>query len=338
MIGRRPSTALAVEPPSARTASRSRLRNVVGLAVSALCLGAVVWWATRQDAPSFPTSPAEIALLGIALAVYALVTVMRGWRWHAIMREAEIPHRTSDAFALTVVCYMGNTVLPARGGEVLRLLLMAERSRARRREILGSILAERLLDGATLLVLFASLSLSGVAGSTIGRGLATIGLAIGGFLALAAGVVIWLRRQGRFARLAEVVRPVVRASRLLLGRLGVLLGFATFAIWALESIVLWLVAESLDVQVGFLEAAFLVALTSFAVALPAAPGYVGTLDAALIFGLAAFDVGGGEALSVALLWRFVLFVPVTIAGLILVIGRYGGFSRLRRTREAPSVC
>jgi glycosyltransferase 2 family protein len=101
------------------------------------------------------------------------------------------------------------------------------------------------------------------------------------------------------------------------------------SVWALEALVLWLVTNALGLEIGYLAAAFLVALTSVVAAVPAAPGYLGTFDAALVLGLAALGVAGGDALAVALLWRFVLFVPVTVAGLLLVLLRYGGLPRLR---------
>jgi hypothetical protein len=67
---------------------------------------------------------------------------------------------------------------------------------------------------------------------------------------------------------------------------------------------------------------------------PAAPGFLGTYDAAVIFALKAFGVTGGQAIGVDLMVRFVVFVPITAVGLILVITRYGGLKVLRRRREA----
>ena len=76
------------------------------------------------------------------------------------MRHAQIEHQFKDAVAITTIGYMGNTVLPARGGEVLRILLLGDRSNAKRREVLGSIVPERILDAAALVVLFLMLSLA----------------------------------------------------------------------------------------------------------------------------------------------------------------------------------
>jgi len=287
---------------------------------------AVVWWAKDQERPQLPSASADWLALAAAIATYAVATVIRGWRWHAILRHAEIRHRPADAGALVVVGYMGNTVLPARGGEVLRIVLMGQRSDAKRREILGSILSERLLDAVTLLVLFAVMTFAGVAPARLGSGLAVAGIAGAVVLAIAAWIVLRIRRSGRLDRLASLIKPFIRASRPLAGPIGFGLLAVTATVWSLEAVVFWLVAQAVNIDVTFLHGAFLVVLTSFVMSIPAAPGYVGTFDAALLFGLSSYGVHGGQAIAFMLLWRFVLFVPITLVGLIVMFVRYGGFS------------
>lgn len=301
------------------------VRRAAGTVVSIVALVAVVWWAKDQERPEFPARATDWFQLVAAVAVYVLITAVRGWRWHAILRYAHIGHRPADAAALVVVGYMGNTVLPARGGELLRTLLLAARSDAKRREVLGSIVSERLLDAATLVVLFVGLTFAGVAPPALGTGLAIACVVGAAALVVAAWSVFRIRRSGRLGRVAAVIRPFIRATRPLMGRRGVALLAVTTVLWLLEVVVFWLVAQSVNVEVTFVEGAFVVALTSFVMSIPAAPGYVGTFDAALLFGLSGYGVQGGQALAFALLWRFVLFVPITVVGLILMFARYGGF-------------
>ena len=308
----------------------SRSRGIVAALISVVSLGAVVAWALGQDTPHFPTDASALLLLALAVALYAVATTVRSWRWHAVLRKAAVPHQGRDAYALVPVGYMGNTVLPARGGEVLRILLLARRSGARRREVLGTIVSERVLDAVSLALLFIALTFAGIANTPLGESPAVIaciviaagGLALGGYLAL--------RRRGRFDRFAAAVRPVARASKPLLGLTGLLLLGATVLVWLIEGTIFWLVAHSLSLDVNPVEGCFILVLTSFFSLIPAAPGYVGTFDAAVVFGLRAVGVVGGQAVAFALLVRFILFVPITIVGLVLLVARYGGLSQLRR--------
>jgi uncharacterized membrane protein YbhN (UPF0104 family) len=57
---------------------------------------------------------------------------------------------------------------------------------------------------------------------------------------------------------------------------------------------------------------------------------VGTFDAAVIFGFKAIGYTGSAAVSYLLLLRFLLFVPITLVGLVVLVARYGGWSRLRQ--------
>ena len=52
----------------------------------------VVYWALQQE-PPFPDTPGEWAALAAAVALYALATLVRGERWHSLLR-AEGAHRT----------------------------------------------------------------------------------------------------------------------------------------------------------------------------------------------------------------------------------------------------
>ena len=93
-------------------------RRFLGPVVSVVSLAAVVWWALHQQAPRWPTGTGSLMLIVLAVLVYAAVSMVRGVRWHMILRRAGIPASMADTQALIVVGYMGNTVLPARGGEL----------------------------------------------------------------------------------------------------------------------------------------------------------------------------------------------------------------------------
>ena len=313
----------------------SRLRAVVGAVISLGAVAACVLWALGQEAPRWPASAGDWLLLVLAVPLYGLATLARGWRWHEILRFARIRHERADAYGLVTVGYMGNNVLPARGGEVLRVFLLGERSDARRREVLGTILTERALDAAALVALFAVLTAFNVAGSPAGRAPAYIaaGVVVAGLAAMA--VYLRLRIAGRMAGFADRVRPVVKASRVILTWGGAALGAATAAVWLSEAIIFWLVSESLDLGIAVPDAALVVVLASFFALIPAAPGYVGTFDAAVLFALRALDVPGNQAIGAALLFRLVIFVPVTVVGLVLMVARYGGLRAALRRSARP---
>jgi uncharacterized membrane protein YbhN (UPF0104 family) len=303
---------------------------LIQVLVSLIALAAVIWWATKQEAPEFPSGGEGIAWLVSAVVLYAVATLLRGERWHHILRLTGVDAGRSDCYALTTVGYMGNNVLPARAGEILRVVLLSGRCGASKRTLLGSVVAERLLDVIALASIFVVV-VYGVLSSTVlptDRPLLFGGLILLGLL-LACAALYVLRRHHVFDRARTWLRPLADAPRALVCRQGVVLLAATFVLWACEAAVYLAVAHAVDLGISGMGALYLVALTNFFAALPAAPGSIGTFDAAVIFGSKAIGASGSAALSYLLTLRFVLYVPITAVGFIVLVTRYGGWSRLR---------
>ena len=298
--------------------------------ISLIALGAVIWWAAHQEAPSFPagrvTSPGSFAALGL----YAIATLVRGERWHHILALTDVKAGRSDCYALTTVGYMGNNVLPARAGEALRVVLLSTRSGASKRVLLGSVVAERLLDVIALGAIFVVVVYGVLSSTVLPTDRPVLVAGIGVLLLLLGAVVVWmLRRHHVFERARDWLRPLADAPRALLCREGVVLLAGTFVLWAFEAGVYLAVAKSVDLGISATGALYLVALTNFVAALPAAPGSIGTFDAAVAWGAGRLGASGSASLSYLILLRFVLYVPITVVGFVVLVTRYGGWSRLR---------
>jgi glycosyltransferase 2 family protein len=297
--------------------------------ISLVALLAVVWWASHQEAPELPHTLGHVMLLVAAAALYAGATLVRGERWHRILRLTGVDVRRADSYGLVTVGYMGNNVLPARAGEMLRVVLLDRRTDSSKRALLGTVVAERLLDAIALATIFVVV-VYGILRETVPSErpflIAAVGLTL---LALFVVALQVLRRHGAFEKAREWLRPLAGAPRALLSREGALLLAVSFAIWALEASVYLAIAHSVQLDISGMGALYLVALTNLFAMLPAAPGYVGTFDAAVIFGVKAIGGSGSAAVSYLILLRFVLFVPITVVGLLVLVTRYGGWSRLR---------
>lgn len=317
---------------------RSRLHALAAL-VSLLSLGAVAWWAADQPAPRLPDAPADWAQLAAGLAAYAVATALRAERWRALLeREGARPHR-ADCYGLTLVGYMGNNVLPARAGDALRVVVMAPLAGTGMRTVLGTLVAERVLDVLTLFGVFFVLAFglaNGAGDVPQGTWIALAALAAGG-AALLGGLAVARRRpHGRIGRLSAFAAPILAATTRLRGRWGATMLALTIAVWIAEAGTWLAVGAAVDLGIGPLDALYLVALASLFVFVPAGPGYAGTLDAAVVVGVRALGRSGSQAVGYLLLLRFVLLVPITIAGLVALIARYGGLRALGRSAAAAS--
>jgi hypothetical protein len=290
-----------------------------------------VWWALRQPAPDFPDEPGQWLAFAAAVAMYGLVTCVRAERWHALLREDGAAPRRADSYALTVIGYTGNNVLPARAGDAVRVVLMAPRARTGRRTVIGTLLAERLLDVGWILVIFLVVGYGVLgqvgAGDLEVVGAVTLALAVAGV----AAVVLLRRRPG----VQRLVGPMLSSTLGLRGRHGAALVACTGLIWLMETVVWMSVGHAAGLDMDVIEALYLVALASVFSMIPSGPAYAGTQDTAAVVGIKAIGGTGSLAVSYLIILRFVLQVPITLVGFVLLAARYGGVSKLRRARLDP---
>jgi glycosyltransferase 2 family protein len=311
----------------------SRRVALIQLAVSLLALGAVIWWATQQDPPSIPDSPADAGWILVAVGLYAAATAARAERWRRILGDSEVRVSRAEAYSLTTVGYMGNNVLPARAGEVLRVVLLSRDTGDSKRKVAGTIVAERLLDAVVLALVFVVVVYGVLTSSALPteRPLLVGGAGVA-LLLVAAAAAYLVRRHPVLVRVRDFLRPVAQAPRALLRPEGLRLLGVTALIWALEAAVYLACGHAVGLGLSAMESLYLVALTNFFAALPAAPGSIGTFDAAVVFGMNAIGAGA-MAVSYMLLLRLVLYGPITLVGLVVLLTRYGGWSRVAGPRK-----
>jgi glycosyltransferase 2 family protein len=280
--------------------------------------------------------------LCVALALYAVATALRGERWLRLLRgNPTHPARLSrpDAYAITTVGYMGNNALPARAGDVLKSVLSSREAGTATADGFGTLVAERVLDAAALVLVFAVL----VTTLSLPLGLKGWMLAVvGAALVVAGGAAAFLGRDsGAGRRIRELAARLLAPTRRLWSVAGAGLLALSIALWLVEGSVYAVLGAVAGLHLSLLDGLYIMALANLVALVPAAPGYVGTFDAAVILGVRL--VAGGThaaALAYAVVVRFVLFVPITLVGLALLVARYGGLRRLsvalRRPAAAPA--
>jgi uncharacterized membrane protein YbhN (UPF0104 family) len=309
---------------------------VLGVAISLAALAGVVVWALHQDAPTLPDSPSRLAALAAAVVVYLGGCAARGERWLALLRHNGAHPGRADVHSLVAVGYLGNNVLPARAGDALRVFFLTPRANTDARTVIGTIVAERVLDVAVLVGLFVVLAygvLGGIEVPSAGRFLVAA-LLVAGLIALLAAAALVLHRRGHLRRIVDFLAPMGAATLRMRGRHGAALLAWSLLVWALEWAAWLLTAQAVGLDLAVLDVGYLMGLATIFVLVPSGPGYVGTFDAALIFGLHALGHSGAATLSYLLLLRFVIAVPITLVGLVALASRFGGIARMRAAVRA----
>ncbi|HWH09450.1 MAG TPA: lysylphosphatidylglycerol synthase transmembrane domain-containing protein, partial [Candidatus Thermoplasmatota archaeon] len=122
-------------------------RTKAGLAFAAglVFLGALVAYVGPATVARALAS-ANLPLLAFAAGVYALFFLLRGIRWRTLLSRSAPDVRVSSTTSITAVGWLANSILPLKGGDVLRAALVARRESLALGPSAATVALERVLD------------------------------------------------------------------------------------------------------------------------------------------------------------------------------------------------
>ncbi len=305
---------------------------LVGTLFSAACL----WYALRGvDLLAMARGIGRVDVLWILGSVLAglLSLVIRAIRWRLLLTSI-IPAATASLVSATFIGMMANNLLPARLGEVVRAWVLARRVQASVPTVLASIVVERLLDVVALLVVLGVClaAVSGLDGGAAGLMKRTGLTALLGVVVGISGLVVvvrfresLLRAWERWAtRLDLTWAPRALDLRGFVEGLSVLRGVVqvasviglSFLVWAAAIASFQILAEGFNLGLTPVQTALVFVIVLFGMAIPSAPGYVGTFHGFCVAGLAM--VAGTEptlAAAYSTLLHGSQWLAVTVIGL-----------------------
>ena len=269
---------------------------------------------------------ARMDFLVLACLTLTVSYFLRGLRWR-ILLSAGKPVSALTAFWATLVGYLGNNLLPARAGELMRSVMISRHTGLSSSYVLATAITERILDVVALVMisLAALMSLKGMPPWLLTA--SKVGTVLG--LVCVAGLFVMPRLDGLISRVIGWL-PFPERVRSKLGELlnQFLLGMRAFqhreravaftvlaaAIWLIDALVAVCVARALNLRMAFPEALVLLAALGLASAAPSTPGYVGVYQFVAVTILAPFGFSRNQSLIYILTFQAVCYVVVLLLG------------------------
>jgi len=276
---------------------------LLGILISAGCL----WYAFRGvDLAAMAGGISRVGLPWVLASVFAsqLSLVVRAVRWRFLLAQ-EMRINIWSLMSATFIGFMANSLLPARIGEVVRALVLARRKLAPMPTALASVVVERLFDViAALALLGIGLAMGPAINWRAASVLERTGLTM--LIIVAIGVVallIVMRYRSRVLHSAErwmvgcdrpwAARSLDLAHRFLEGLCALRNGWHVVGVFAL-SILVWLPAvaafqvlsDGFELGLTPAQSTLVFVIVLFGVAIPSAPGFVGTFHGFCVAGLA----------------------------------------------------
>lgn len=329
-------------------------RSIIG----ALCSVLLLWWTLRDidlAAVAGILRASDTALFALATVSGTAIVGIRARKWRPILEPVAGRVPFGPLWRSAAIGVMVNNVVPLRAGEVARAFALSrEAPTVPMTTALGTLVVDRLFDVLVVVLMLGAAMLGPdfpahvtVAGRTMGD-LARLGVGVAG-TALAACYVVALRPAwitGAAGALAARVSPrqrdvVVGAVELAVSSLAVLRDGRRFAAillwtilhWGTHALSFWLAFRAVGIEVPASAALFLQGIIAIGVAVPSSPGFFGVFEAAATVGLAVYGVPKDLAVSWALAYHLLTFVPITVIGAVY-FARLG--MNLRDVTRSPS--
>lgn len=329
---------------------------VVGLCVSAACL----WWAAR-DLISNPLARqqfieafrvADYRLLPVLLGMLLTFYWLKAFRWKLLLSPLGRFGVWEDCFGPMLAGFAVNNVLPARAGEIVRVMVFSRQTRMPVASVLTTVALERILDMLSILF-FLSVGLFCVPGmpdwmrhsAKVIGGLSSIGV-LGAvafliwtswFVRVINSTLVKLQVPERLRqKTQQMLETAARGLESIKSpsRLAVILAVSLLK-WSLNGIMMYLSLRSFGVQVPVSAAFVLLGVVALGVAVPASPGFFGVIQVCFTDTLRVFPVSQPAVLAASIYYHMFQYIPVTILGLIW-LNRAGIHLREAASVTAPS--
>jgi uncharacterized protein (TIRG00374 family) len=336
---------------------RLNWKSALGIALSA---GLLVW-TLRGESPSEMwrvISQSNGVLLLLAAAVATTIFPLRAIRWRIILEPSAPGLSIGPLWRSVAIGMMVNNVYPARLGEIARAYaLTRETDRVRFTSAVASLAVDRVFDSLALMLLLVSAMLSPafpadtmIAGQPIQRGAALFAAGAVALFAILYAIVFFPDRlvsmyasvMGRVSprlvtRGGEIIRAFSEGLAVLRSpRRFIEVFFWALVHWLVNGLAFWIAFKAVGIDAPFSAANFLQGIIAISVALPSSPGFFGVFEAAAKIGLEVYGVPGGQAVSWAIGFHILSFIPITVIG-IYYFARLGlHFSDFRKPADQPA--
>jgi hypothetical protein len=307
-----------------------------------LVTGVAIFWTLRGvdfAEVGESLSHARVLPLLLILPIHPLGLYLRAVRWRYLVATLDSrPVAMGALFRATAIGFMAINVLPFRVGELVRPWVLSRETGVRGPAALGTLILERAIDFATLLLIGAGVLYFQAAtlpewvriGAVIMVGLSLVPLGLAIAMRLNKERTLWLVRAPlrplppRFGEpLTDLATQVCLGLAGLQGRgaIGMVM-FYSGLIWAVllaASFGLGLLAfdVGLSTDQAVLASYTTLVFTALAVAAPSAPGFFGVYHFACREALTLFGVSSAVAVAYGTVLHMAYWIPVTLLGGIL---------------------
>ena len=254
----------------------------------------------------------ETKIFYVFLASFLLIFSiwLRAIRWqYILLKEKKIQYKT--LFEVEMIGYFGNNVLPLRLGELYRSIVLSKITNIPRSTVIGSVVSERFFD--TIGLMFFSTFLLFYPIENQIKNYIYLSLIFIFTVSIIFMIVYKIFYQNiKIELLKNFLNGIYGLDRKKILKSIMI----TIFMWSIFWVNTFLIQYSLDIKMSFLETLLVFVISTLSIAIPSAPGTIGTFHLAVIYTMQSLlGYNGDVANAYAILLHAFGFFTFTFVGL-----------------------
>jgi|GEM_PF-1353174 len=279
---------------------------------------------------------ADIWYLALATIINIGVLALKGIRWQLLI----LPQKKTafwGMFKATTIGYAANNILPARGGDLLKIFLVHKWEGVSKTMLFSVTALDKIFDGLTLLILFAAISLRSQFPKWVKDGTIIFSIAL---LILITASVIILARSGRLEekKPSKTVQFFMRLASGLKALTSAKIAGYTFIVSLVtciaQIVMVWCTQMAFGERLDAIVPALVYIAINLAIMVPAAPSGVGPFEAAAVLAYAWLGIPASIALAIAIAYHAIQLIPTTMLGAVFYAISLTAGEKVRITKNA----
>jgi len=325
-------------------------KNIVALAVTIIFTIIVIWNVNFEELVRFCGLLDKRYILPY-MVIFVFVMLARAIRWKELLPKSGC--KLSDLNEIYMTSNLLNVILPARAGDIFRGVYFGQKYKLSKLSMVGTVLAERILDGLTVICLLSlGIIIHYRSQFVLNLLLLAIVMFVGSFV-----FMFWVYK---FKKVDFVCQKIKDFSKKMPAELSekvcffadkcnpllnaFVSGFETFTnlkvmgkvaifsaiSWAGDCFLVCFLLKAFGIEAHFTISLFVVSFIALSTIIPQSSMYIGLYQAAFALAAKLFGIGKTIALSVALTQQLLIIFVYSIFALIFIWKNQLKFSDLKR--------
>ena len=268
---------------------------------------------------------------------FLVIMTLRAKRWQILLPKNNATF--TNIYDVYMTSNLLNIFLPARAGDIFRGCFFGHKYNLSKLQTLGTVAAERILDGLTVVFIL----VFGILFYNRSKDIVEIAITAAALFLFSFIFIVWIYKTNKIETICKTVKDAEFPPKIkqvivsTVDKIEPLLnsfiqGFNTFAdtktlikasiysilSWGGDCLFTYLLILAFGVKVGFSISLFIVSFLALSTIIPSSSIYVGLYQYAFIFAMSLYGINNSKALSIALLHQGIMLVGYIIVAIFFV--------------------